>query len=916
MAHAFGQKPKKPAQNKTTPVNHDPLHPATLKLPQNTQGGQLTFAAVYRMLWPKLRENRKLARSTAKQYDHVMAQKILPQMPLDVAFADLDEDDFLTSWDHLCGSGLSQSQLQIASVVIRTIMEMAYEQGLTQTTLWGLPQYRILPEDGVPMEFSPCTDPEEEGERLADLNVRTPRSISPEVEFALARGMIDNCRYHGELIAALFMLCLGVRTSEATGFSYKHLVEVRPGYWALVRYEVSNKDARTTQAGGKTNNAFRLLPVPRFLADILLARKEALREQYSPEEISNMPLACKEMDVTCRCTQRELNQAMKNLYQRAGVAEDLMRTAYQEMRADPDLAEDCEGRATAYLCRHQFATAMVYCGLTPGEIYTVMGHSEEDAAVRKSDYSNPDAFCALADKMSRRPLIQHFDGLSACRTYLCEAQPVSVRADGDVELRFSAGGSYDISLLGLEWSDKLEMEWEGVDILQQISLCLPGDVSDTLSIRGALRAVGERAWQAVLDKTVTLPSPATAMEHLVEENQPPLRAIRVVRPEINPVPVPQAGEECPQLSPPVPVEPAVQAPEESMESAVQGPLERVEPADIPAPEHAPAPSRSGRPEPKVFGLASAPETLYLLGRNGEIRALPDRQPVCNRNLAGKRLLDGQRIELAALLCCREQDPALILSSNGMLYRLAPGQRMDSPDFCRPDNPAYQALRSGGILLQGAELDQLDGTITCLSDRGSVRRVSLERFRRIPPEGRRLVAVPEGEQLVSACLGSGGNDILLVSARGKVLRLAAEVLRPVTSPGSALYTGMALADEDRAVSCRPYKTNTEYLFVTGSGQAVRLAASVELMPHGRGSQGVRQVRVGAGDQIAALLPVTSAVLLVATSGRGLCIQTDSISLTAGVVKGMGAMKLRPPHAVFAAVGMELVSPDPQIQKRVD
>ena len=439
MANRLNQKLRKPAQDKTAPVNYDALHPASLTLPQQTADGQPTFAAVYRMLWPKLREERKWARSTAKQYDRVMGTKILPQMPLDVAFWDLDEDDFLTFWDHLCGSGLSQSHLQIASVVIRTIMELAYDQGLTQTTLWGLPQYRILPEEGVPLEILPCEDPEEEGARLADLAVRTPRSISLDVEFALAQGMIDNCCDHGELIAGLLMLCLGVRTSEATGFSYRHLKQIRPGYWALVRYEVSAKDSRSTQAGGKTSNAFRLLPLPKFLTEILMNRKRKLLEKFPPEVVENLPLACKGIDYTCRCTQKETNEAMKNLYRLAGVAEDLMRTAYQEMRADPDLAEDCEGRATAYLCRHQFATAMVYCGLTPGEIYTVMGHAEEDESVHKSDFANPDAFCALADKMSRRPLVQFFDHLAACHTYSCEDQPVSVCADGDVDLYFPSG---------------------------------------------------------------------------------------------------------------------------------------------------------------------------------------------------------------------------------------------------------------------------------------------------------------------------------------------------------------------------------------------------------------------------------------------------------------------------------------------
>ena len=891
MEHKLDRKPRKPAQDKTAPVNYDALHPASLTLSQQTADDQPTFAAVYRMLWPKLREERKWARSTAKQYDRVMAQKILPQMPLDVAFWDLDEDDLVTFWDHLCGSGLSQSHLQIASVVIRTIMELAYDQGLTQTTLWGLPQYRILPEDGAPLEVLPCEDPEEEGARLADLAVRTPRSISLDVEFALAAGMIDNCCEHGELIAGLLMLCLGVRTSEATGFSYRHLKQVRPGYWALVRYEVSNKDARTTHAGGKTSNAFRLLPVPHFLTEILMDRKRKLLKKFPPEAVENLPLACKGVDYTCRCTQKETNEAMKNLYRLAGVAEDLMRTAYQEMRADPDLAEDCEGRATAYLCRHQFATAMVYCGLTPGEIYTVMGHAEEDESVHKSDFANPDAFCALADKMSRRPLVQFFDHHTACRTYSCEDQPVSVRADGDVDLYFPSGGIFEVSLLGAEYGDNLTIESEGVEILQQAPLCLPGNPSDTLSIRGALRALGEEAWRAAVDKTVVLPSPAAVIERLDHESAPP--SLHAIYPAAN-----SRSQDVVEIPQPAPV-----AAEKSDDQVLPQPTECV---DMPEPVRQAVPVRSGKLDAKVFGEAVVPGRLYLLNQKGKILALPDRYPVVNRNLAGKRLLEERHAEPTALLCHKEWEPALVLAQDGMMYKIEAGQRLDSPDFCQTDNAAYQALRCGGILLQGPELGQSDGTITCLSDRGSIRRVAFERFRRIPSEGRQLVAVLEGDKLVSACMCSAHADLLIVSARGKVLRLATEDLRVVTSPGSALYAGMTLADEDHAVLCCPYEANTECLIITRSGRAVRRAGSAEITPRGRGSQGVQWMQVGAGDQIAALLPAAPAVLLAATNGKGLCIGTDSISVTTGAAKGMGIIKLRPPHAVLTAIGMEYIS----------
>ena len=57
MANRLNQKLRKPAQDKTAPVNYDPLHPASRTLPQQTADGQLTFAGVYCTLWPKLRRS-------------------------------------------------------------------------------------------------------------------------------------------------------------------------------------------------------------------------------------------------------------------------------------------------------------------------------------------------------------------------------------------------------------------------------------------------------------------------------------------------------------------------------------------------------------------------------------------------------------------------------------------------------------------------------------------------------------------------------------------------------------------------------------------------------------------------------------------------------------------------------------------
>ena len=190
-------------------------------------------------------------------------------------------------------------------------MDIAYEKGYTQTILWGLPLRKFEP----PQEKQDKQDKQEAlGNQLALEAIKIPKSITLETEFALAKSLLDNYDEHGELIAALIMLLTGVRTSEATGFSYKHLVELSPGYWGLVRYYVSKKDSRDTAGGGKTNNAFRILPVPKILVSILKERKKYLEKAFPGKDINSFPLACKGLDYRTRCTQKELNQKLKQLF--------------------------------------------------------------------------------------------------------------------------------------------------------------------------------------------------------------------------------------------------------------------------------------------------------------------------------------------------------------------------------------------------------------------------------------------------------------------------------------------------------------------------------------------------------------------------------------------------------------------------
>ena len=863
-------------------------------IPLMTPEGKPTFAAVYRAIWMGTREERNLKAKTSESYESVMESRFLPLVK-NLAFEDMTEEDLLEAWGALRKSGPPEYVTKQAAIVIRAVMEEAHRLNLTQVILEDVPQCKLdAAESGD--RYAGSANPWKEGVRLATLGVRIKRAMHLKAELRLAKLLLENCEQSGELLGALIMLFLGVRTSEATGFSWKHLREMSPGYWALIRYDVSEKDSRKARGGGKTNNAFRILPVPAFLAEVLCRRKEALLGEYSKETVMNLPIACKGTDHTCRCTQKELNRSLKWMYKSAGVDEGFFANAYQDMEENSEMADDCEKSVTAYLCRHMFATAMVYCGLTLGEIYTLMGHKEEDENVQKADFSNPDKFRELADKMSRRPTTQILDHVFRSRTYAYCGGTKMFADDGDMEVCFEKAAWVRIIAEALEAGEVPQIFHDDgfVTNRKEAFLRPRKDVSDVISLRTGLWDCGMKVWEEVKDDHMTFQAPRSVIDFVESALEAKAAAEEAAAKAL-------ADQEE--------ILPCETHEVEMVEEQTVAGNEEVRPEESCTEDTGGEPAPDERSDNLLVERGQAcmtsKEDLYLLDDTGRLRRILHLPVDQRRDRRGVVLADAP--EGGRIIVHNRSLGAYVLSREGTLFRIPAGKSLETVCDAENASPILEALRFGGVLFQN-DVAAEEGAIICLANTGKMRRFDLSIIKRVSHTGRQLVTLLGGEEIVSACICRKDGDVLLLTQGGMGLRLEVNSLPNIKGAGCQMIAGVELTNNDAALVCVPYMEDEPYLFFKSGGGTVRWDNTFSVKPHGRGSQGVCCVKVEDNDRLIGCVPAKEYVLTRSDAGMGLCFKTDEVRAVSGPALGVRAMKLLGTEKMVSAVSIDCTVQD--------
>ena len=152
----------------------------------------------------------------------------------------------------------------------------------------------------------------------------------------------------------------------------------------------------------------------------------------------------------------------------------------------------------------------------------------------------------------------------------------------------------------------------------------------------------------------------------------------------------------------------------------------------------------------------------------------------------------------------------------------------------------------------------------------------------------------GDKLISAIQTSGDSEIMLISRRGKALRIEENTVRSMGRASRGIK-GMKLLEGDEIASAVKIEPDSDIVLVTEKGYGKRISASL-FSTHGRGTGGQKIFGNidGKGEIIGALTIKDSDELVCMTShGKTLRIKASDINKQGTSASGITVVKVSEP-----------------------
>lgn len=284
----------------------------------------------------------------------------------------------------------------------------------------------------------------------------------------------------GEYLGLAVMFFTACRNNEACGLNYGDILEMinYPNCFYIQITKSVEYRTNTLKSGGKTQNAFRRLPLVSIFKEYLDERIDFLTSkiQFPLEENGNVyqtvydfPIVCRGNKYGTRCNSDDLTIAGRRfLRDEVGIKKSRIAGIMVSISEDKDTEYDLgEKDVTTYLLRRNMATHLYTLGLTVLESQYFMGHKMEGTALKRSDFGDETFLYEIWKKVQKHPLNQEQN-----HSYTCDKNLI-LKNQSNIKLSIDSKGTgdYFIQIDAKEMEDPIKVDFIGnfieTDVLEK-----------------------------------------------------------------------------------------------------------------------------------------------------------------------------------------------------------------------------------------------------------------------------------------------------------------------------------------------------------------------------------------------------------------------------------------------------------------
>lgn len=171
--------------------------------------------------------------------------------------------------------------------------------------------------------------------------------------------------------------------------------------------------------------------------------------------------------------------------------------------------------------------------------------------------------------------------------------------------------------------------------------------------------------------------------------------------------------------------------------------------------------------------------------------------------------------------------------------------------------------------------------------GIVKRIKTGEFQNAKARGIRAITLNSGDKLISAILTDGGDDVVLITRKGRALRFNEEKIRVMGRTGAG-NKGIKLSSDDELAAALRMEEESRMIMITEFGYGKRVEFS-QFEPHGRGTGGQKIYNISekSGEIVGAItIADRDDVVCITSQGKTLRLKAGKIptrSRTAGGIR---------------------------------